>query len=305
MRWKKLGVVFNSDGSQDWAKSHAQVPTPLLLNEDVLRVYYSAWDSQRRGRPTYVDLDAHDPTRVIHHPGRPIIDLGDPGTFDDNGLILCSVVRTLENRFYMYYAGFELYQKVRYKLFGGLAISADGENFARHSKVPVLDRSDTELCLRGGPFVLLDDGMYRMWYVAGSDWLEVHGRAMPVYDIRYLESADGITWPSSGQVVMRASKPDEYAFGRPWVVRTTSGYEMSYCIRRISFNKHRLGWATSDDGVRWTRRDEELGLDVTPGSFDSDTIMSSAVITAHGSTYCFYNGNDFGRDGFGVAVRVD
>lgn len=42
-------------------------------------------------------------------------------------------------------------------------------------------------------------------------------------------------------------------------------------------------------------------LDVTPGSFDSDAIMYAAPLDVDGTLYVFYNGNDFGRDGFAVA----
>jgi hypothetical protein len=67
---------------------------------------------------------------------------------------------------------------------------------------------------------------------------------------------------------------------------------------------YRLGYARSLDGSNWTRDDAALDLDVTPGAFDSDAIEYSAVIEVAGRTYCFYNGNQFGRDGFAVAERI-
>jgi hypothetical protein len=68
---------------------------------------------------------------------------------------------------------------------------------------------------------------------------------------------------------------------------------------------YRMGFAKSmDSEIEWQRKDEELGLDVTKGSFDSDAIMYAAAITAHGKTWCFYNGNDFGRDGFALAELI-
>jgi hypothetical protein len=78
---------------------------------------------------------------------------------------------------------------------------------------------------------------------------------------------------------------------------------MFYSIRRRSLDAYRLGYAVSADGVRWERRDEDLNLDAGPERFDHQAIMYSAVIELIGSTYCFYNGNDFGRHGFAVAVR--
>jgi hypothetical protein len=62
-----------------------------------------------------------------------------------------------------------------------------------------------------------------------------------------------------------------------------------------------MGYAESSDGRQWTRMDGRLGLDVTPGSFDSDAIMYAAPLDIDGVLYVFYNGNDFGRDGFAVA----
>ena len=77
---------------------------------------------------------------------------------------------------------------------------------------------------------------------------------------------------------------------------------MFYSVRRKSFRAYRLGYAESLDGYAWTRMDEQLSLDVTPGSFDSDAIMYAAPIQIDDKLYVFYNGNDFGRDGFAVAV---
>jgi hypothetical protein len=67
---------------------------------------------------------------------------------------------------------------------------------------------------------------------------------------------------------------------------------------------YRLGYAESNNGINWIRKDEEMGLDVTPGEFDSDAIMYSAVISVGDKTYCFYNGNNFGEQGFGVAELI-
>jgi hypothetical protein len=99
---------------------------------------------------------------------------------------------------------------------------------------------------------------------------------------------------------------DEHGFGRPWVVSNAdAGHELFYSIRRRSLGAYRLGYAQSTDGLRWQRRDDEMGLDVSPSGFDDKAIMYSAVIDLGGRTYCFYNGNDFGRDGFAVAVRTE
>lgn len=306
MRWRKLGIVYRPDGSRPWAHSHAMVPTPVALNAAVIRVYVSFCDRDFVSRPGYVDVDASDPLRVIGVSQEPLLEVGTPGTFDENGVLACSVVALDAQTRYLYYVGFEQGTKIRYRLLTGLAISRDrGRTFTRHRRTPVLERSDAELYFRGGPWVLVEDGRFRLWYVAGSEWTVLSGKPMPVYNLRYQESIDGIAWADRGRVCLEITDPDEHAIGRPCVVHGEQGYELHLSVRKRSLGEYRLGYATSSDGLSWTRRDQELGLDISESGWDSAAIMYSAVIRSHGKTWLFYNGNNFGEDGFGVAVRED
>lgn len=280
------------------------IPTPLRLNEDVVRVFVTCCDEQGIGRPGYVDVASDDPTKVIGYSREPLLDVGRPGTFDENGVLTCSVVDAGGGRILMYYVGFELGTKIRYRLLTGLAISEDGgESFARYSEAPVLERSTAETYFRCGPYCMHDGAIFRMWYVAGREWTEVNGKAMPVYDIRYAESPDGLRWPAQGSVQIAVTGEDEHGFGRPYVISRPDGtYRMFYSVRRRSVGAYRLGYAESTDGVRWRRMDDGLNLDCSPGAFDSDAIMYAAPIAIEGQLFVFYNGNEFGRRGFAAAV---
>lgn len=306
MEWAKRGIVWCPGAdAPERARTHAMGPTPVVLDERTIRVFVTCLDAQGRGRPYFVDVDARDPTRVLRVSPRPLMDLGEPGSFDDSGVLPLSVVRH-GDALYMYYAGFELPRGIRYRIFTGLAISRDGgETFARASRSPVLDRSDRELFFRCGPYALVQDGRFRLWYIAGDAWTTIEGKEMPVYDLRYAESDDGVHWPAHGEVSMAVNDPDEHGFGRPWVLqRAPDRYELYYSIRKRSVRAYRLGYAESRDGVHWERKDHLMGLDVSPSGFDSEAIMYAAVVTAGGREYCFYNGNGFGIDGFAVAERV-
>ncbi len=279
------------------------IPTPILLNKSTVRVFVTFCDAAGIGRPGYVDVSAKDPLKVLGVSQQPLLDLGRPGTFDENGLLTCSVTDLGDGKMYMYYVGFELGTKIRYRLLTGLAISEDrGMTFRRHSPVPVLERTATELYFRCGPYCRTGPQCFRLWYVAGSEWTDLDGKSMPVYDIRYAESKDGIHWPDEGEIQIAITEPDEHGFGRPCVIpKPGSGFRMFYSVRRRSFGSYRLGYAESDDGHVWRRMDNALNLNVTPGSFDSSAIMYAAPLEINGKLYVFYNGNDFGRDGFAVA----
>lgn len=302
MHWRKHGVIWRPDGSLGWARTHATCPTPLAMGDGRIRIYVQCRDDCGIGRVGYVDVAEDDPKRILGVSTVPSLEIGPPGTFDDNGVLQTSVIRLPDGRLFMYYVGFELGTKTRYRLLTGLAISSDGgESFHRHRNTPILERSDAELFFRGGPFVLHEQGSFCMWYVAGSAWIDIDGKPMPCYDLRYMESADGIHWPDHGRVVLPVVHSDEHGFGRPWVVRKSGLYHLYFSVRRRSLAQYRLGYAESLDGQDWTRRDKDLNLDVTPGNWDGEAIMYSAVIRTGTKTWLFYNGNNFGESGMGVA----
>jgi hypothetical protein len=301
MRWRKMGRVYVPDGRRAWAVKHAFPPTPYFRPDGTLRLYCAFCDSGTVGRLGYVDVDPADPSRVLGVADEPLLDVGAAGAFDENGVVPTSIVR-VGDLLYLYYVGFQLGQKVRYYQFQGLAVSRDGgETFARQSRVPVLDRSDKESLNRTSGFVRREDGLFKLWYVGGSDWTFAHGKPLPIYSIKYLESPDGMTWAREGRPAVPFKNDDEIALGRPFVVRDSDRYRMWYSIRSRS-KGYRLGYAESCDGYSWDRRDDEVGIDVSPDGWDSKMVGYPAVVSYRDKTYLFYNGNDCGHTGFGYAV---
>lgn len=308
-RWRKLGAIWNATGDRWWAKTHAMVPTPIIREGGLIRVYFSSRDARNIGRVGYLDIDAGDPTRIVRVSREPVLDIGMPGAFDDNGVLGCSVVRLPDGRLFLYYVGFELCHHIRYRLLSGLAISTDGgETFIRAKPVPILERSAEETCFRGGPFVVHQNGMFRLWYCAGSQWEAVNGKEMPVYDLRYAESRDGIVWPDRGETCIAVEHDDEHGFGRPYVVPEEyvtpggAGFRMFYSVRRRSFMAYRFGTAWSPDGRTWIRQDERIGLDVSSDGWDAQAVSYAAPIRIGDTLMAFYNGNGMGETGIGVAV---
>ncbi|MGJ9417712.1 hypothetical protein ACHAC9_08115 [Massilia sp. CMS3.1] len=305
MKWLKHGVVWKPSGTTWWARTHATCPTPIWLDDQTLRVYVQCRDENNVGRIGFVDLDPLDPRKVIRESPEPVLDIGSPGSFDDNGVFQTSVIRVPDGRIYMYYVGFELCHRIRYRLLTGLAISTDnGNTFHRAQATPVLERSPDEQFFRCGPWVECEGDRFRMWYVAGSDWETIDGKQMPIYEIRYMESDDGIHWPAKGHVVMPVALENEHGFGRPVVRNRPDGYRMFYSIRKRNPARYRLGYAQSCDGLMWQRLDADMGLDVTEGAWDGEAISYGIDIDAGGRTWLLYNGNDFGGTGFGIAERV-
>ena len=301
MNWKKLGLVYSAGGEQAWAQSHAFLPTSVVLAEDRIRVYAAFLDRERVGRIGFVDVDARDPLRVLGISEQPALDIGIPGTFDESGVTPICIVEDGE-RIYLYYNGWQLGTKVRYYLFIGLAVSENGgKSFRRCSQVPILDRSDGELFFRTAVHVMRDEGRWKMWYIGGDKWIEAQGKQLPSYNLRYLESSDKAVWRKQGTVCLELANEDEFGFGRPFVMRDREVLTMWYSIRTLS-KGYRLGYAESADGLNWIRKDDEVGIGVSESGWDSEMICYSCIQKTKYGTYMFYNGNNYGETGFGVAM---
>ncbi|HZS30101.1 MAG TPA: hypothetical protein VFA37_02470 [Gaiellaceae bacterium] len=301
MKWNKRGHVYAPDGNLWWAKAYAFPPTPYLLSDEVIRIFIGSCDEDTVGRIGYVDVAAANPLEIVGLAREPLLDIGRPGTFDDNGILPTSVIDA-GDRLLMYYVGYQLGHRIKYFQFTGLAESTDGgESFHRVQETPVTDRSDHELVNRTSAFVELFEDRFRMWYVGGSEWTVVAGKPLPVYKLRYMESNDGIHWPAEGRIVLDFVDDDEHAFGRPWVVRRRGEpTRMLYSVRRRS-NDYRIGLAESDDEVIWTRRDDAVGITVSDAGWDSEMVAYTSVLTWRDQTYLFYCGNERGKTGFGYA----
>ena len=97
---------------------------------------------------------------------------------------------------------------------------------------------------------------------------------------------------------------DEFGFGRPWVMKKENGFEMFYSVRTKSMG-YRLGYATSEDGYSWVRQDSELNFSVGSEPWENESVCYPCVVDVNGKRFLFYNGNQNGKTGFGVAVLED
>lgn len=300
MRWRKGGLVYQPSGERWWARRYATLPTVEVLDERRLRVYFAALDEHNYGRTGYVDLDARDPTRILGESEEPVLDIGEPGSFDDCG-VNPSCAITVGSLCHLYYIGWQRCERVPYMLFGGLATSAERRSFRRLSRVPILDRTAAEPFSRSAPFVLRTEAGFRMWYWSCLRWS--HGRQGLHYNnvIRHAWSSDGVHWQEAGDLCLEPHWPDEYSLGRPCVLQDGNLYRMWFSIRSQD-QPYRLGYAESPDGYAWTRKDSEVGVQRSESGWDSEMVCYPCLADAAGRRYLFYNGNRHGATGFGYAI---
>ena len=307
--WKKLGNIFNPTLSRPraWMNEFAQCPTPFILNDQVLRVYVACrpqrgTDLQYVSYPGYVDLARADLSRVEGVSATPLMPLGNPGAFDEFGIMPSSIVKRGDD-VCAYYSGWTRMRSVPYTLAIGMAVSRDGgTTFTKAGEGPVLGLSLSEPYFVTGPVVRLIGAQWHMWYLTGRKWLFEDGKHEPVYQIARATSSDGIRWTRDGLPVIPTLAEDEcqdifspFFLGGKW--------HAIFAWRRPSAaaGNYRLGYASSDDLENWVRDDSQVGIELSETGWDSRMMCYPQVIEVDGRVLMFYCGNDFGREGFGIA----
>jgi hypothetical protein len=284
-RFAKHGLILEAPRHLPWSETHAAVP--FVDPADVETIYFSTRDAAGRSHT------ARGRAGVIED--APVLAPGSLGAFDDSGAMGSCLVHH-DGRLLLYYTGWNLGVTVPFRNFTGLAVSEDsGRTFARLSSAPILGPNDVDPFMAHSPWVLVEDGRWRMWYCSATGWDPRHR-----YHIRLAESDDGIDWHRDGRVCIDFAGDDEYALSRPVVVRDADRYRMWFSARG---ERYRLGYAESDDGFAWERNDGAAGLEPSDSGWDSEMVCYACVFDGDdGVRRMLYNGNGYGRTGIGLAV---
>jgi predicted GH43/DUF377 family glycosyl hydrolase len=302
-KFHRLGLVPFPKEQIDWADNSLLQPTPILIDDETIRVFCGMRDKDGVGKIGYLDLSAADPTHIKSVSKTPVLEPGLDGRFDDNGVVPCVVIK-VGDEYRIYYAGYQLGTKVRFTSFCGLAVSSDGTHFERYRQTPILDRTHEEPLFRVIHSMVPDPNSegFLLWYGGGGGFAQSSQKTLPVYNIRHMRTEDGLTFPGSGELAVDI-QGDEYRIGRPYVVKTNDGYIMFYGYGSED-RPYNLGMAVSSDGRNWIRQDDALSLSGEEGAWENEMRAYPAFIKTKYGHYFFYNGNNYGRDGFGCC-RVE
>ena len=231
----------------------------------------------------------------------PVITLGpDPDSgWEDVVNRNCVLPDPSGNGWLMWYTG-QVWNGSHGRSWIGLARSEDGIVFRRFRKGPVLSpETGFERESVMNPFVLYENGLYRMWYAAGETY-EPNA-------ICYAESHDGEHWLKSPQnPVFTASPANEYErerIGACDVLREENGGYLMFYIGYRDIHTACICAARSPDGITgWERVPENPLVTPTPGSWDADSCYKPTAVRSSDGTYrLWYNGRAESREYIGLA----
>jgi len=318
MKFRRVGKIFDAvpENLPEGCFGFAQSPQALGLG-DRLRVYFST--RIREGDTPYVksiisyaDFTA-DRLELIAVARKPVLWTGERGCFDEHGIFPINPVRAGE-RILGYTTGWSRRVSTSVETAIGLVESLDGgDSFTRTFHGPVMAATLNEPCLVGDGFVCVDGGEFHMWYIFGLGWRRYPQSEQPerIYKIAHATSENGLDWSRDSRPIMPDLLGSDECQALPSVIKFEDRWHMVFCYRHAhGFRSdpgrgYRLGYAHSTDRTTWTRDDAALTFEGAAPDWDRRMQCYPHLCLVGGVPYLFYNGNNFGRDGFGVAVLTD
>lgn len=295
--WRKIGQVFFVNNNNPFLLTHGANPVAVHLNNDDFRIFYSGRNIDNKSSVGFVDLNIEN-LKIINYPKKPIITFGAEGTYYSHGISLGNIYEVNGNKFLLF-MGWQYPENAHWRGVIGKLQLIRNDVFFVDTTTPFLSIDAEDSISLSYSFVLFHERIYKMWYGSTITWDA--GNQEMIHVIKYATSTDGVNWLKHG-IAIPYDVNVAQAFSKPSVVIDKNGYHMWYSYRDGKGTSYRIGYAFSIDGTTWERKQKESGIDISTNGWDSEMICYPFVFDHKGKRYMLYNGNGYGKTGFGLAI---
>jgi hypothetical protein len=301
--WRKKGLVFDPTGTDF---THASHPCAVHWKDDVFVLAFTRRDAHQRSQIFLSYATVKDGTLAMRGEPKLALRYGESGFFDCDGAISVCFVEH-KGRIYLYYVGWQNLPDTLWICDTGRAIlDPNSLTLTREFDGPVLGRDKSNPLFAAATAFHVSGDLWETWYNSGIKWEKTEAGWRHYYGIHYAQSSDGVNWDCFPDQCIPFADEYEYAFGRPSVFHWEDTYFMWFAHRATrDIATYRIGFASSRDGRQWQRKDSISGIDVSMEGWDSQMICYPYVFEHRGLMYMLYNGNNYGKSGFGLAVLED
>jgi len=301
MKWRKLGKIYEPEILHPLLFSHAANPLPVHLGGDNYRVFFSGRDQENRSSVGYADVDISKKI-VVEVSTEPVFAYGPPDSFFSHGVSIGNCYEADGIR-YILFMGWQCPGGQHWRGDIGRLILKKDFSLSLDSSNPFLTTDAIDPVSLSYPWVFREHDLFHMWYGSTETWDAGNNEMLHI--IKYAFSRNGHVWEKTGSS-LPYSLGRAQAFSRPTLIGSRQeGYHMWFSYRSGSGQKYRIGYAKSSDLQHWHLCLEETGIDVSPSGWDSEMIEYPFVFDHKGDRYMLYNGNGYGKTGFGLAVLED
>lgn len=297
MKWKKLGQIYFFKTIDSFLQTHASNPLAILLRDDIYRVFFSGRSRENKSSIGYVDIDILK-KETISICDKSIFNHGKKNSFFSHGISIGNI-HEINSKKYIQFMAWQIKGEDHWRgNIGRLRLSDDYSTLKLDPNKVFMGIDEEDQISLSYSWVIKENNIYKMWYGSTIDWKSKNGEMIHV--IKYATSKNGEKWTKHG-IAVPYELGVAQAFSRPTVIKDDKGYHMWFSYRSGDGTKYRIGNAHSLDGKIWNRK-KNSGIDVSDHGWDSEMICYPFVFDHKGKRYMLYNGNEYGKMGFGLAI---
>jgi predicted GH43/DUF377 family glycosyl hydrolase len=272
--WEKYSnnPVLDVGAPGSWDDMHVACPSVIFEN-DTFKMWYIGDDGNNIRIGYATSLDGVSWIKDYIH--SPVLDVGNPGEWDDETVTFPSVV-FVNGIYHMWYAGFPNSSVCDI----GHATSPDGLVWTKDPDNPVLEQGPAgswDSYWVDTPFIIFENDTFHLWYSGGSGSDAQIGYATTT-------NPNGKSWTKQSNPVLSPTSGnwDWPRVECPSIATYNDIFYMFYSGG--TFEQHDIGFATSTDKVTWYKDPNPCLIRGFAGTWDDYDIMASYVI---------YDGNEY------------
>ena len=302
--WQKRGNIFNPEDffRHPQLLTHAANPLPIHLHHNTYRIFYNGRCKNNRSSIGAVDIDIISQS-IEHYHKEPFFSCGKQGSFYENGLSIGCHYQ-VATKHYLLFMGWKVLTNNQWVGEIGRLLITDDKLLVLDSTEPLLGLNPIDPISLSYPCINTNGtNDFTMWY--GSTHTRNAGNGEMLHVIHQAHSNDGILWKPKGQKIPYIMGTAQ-VFSRPtiWIDTKRHIHHMWFSYRGAQNPHYRIGHAFCEN----TSSENTWNLDLngsTPtlssSGWDSQMIAYPYVLQHHDKLYMLYNGNDYGKTGFGLA----
>ena len=298
IKFKKNGLIIKAKDIS-WVKNHLWVPTAYKLDQSKIIVFFAGRNFQNESDIGYFVYDTNF-KKVIKISKKPILTRGELGTFDDSAAIPSHVIK-IGKKYFMYYVGWTKGYKVPFFSSIGLATSSNIYGpYKKVGKAPIIGRTNEDPLFVATCFVDKKKKLFEMYYTSNLTWKKKKRKIIPLYLIKRCTSKDGFKWKLNKSRIIHFKDKSEVAITRPWIIEYKKQRVMLFSCKKKFY---KIYTALEDKkNNSWKRKSLISFSNNLKYKFDNKSQEYCSVIKIKQSYYMFYNGNNYGKEGIGIAV---
>lgn len=295
--WSKLGVIYSPRKIDEMLSTHASNALPILMSGDVYRVFFSGRNFENKSSVGWFDLD------IVK---QEVLDVCDEVFLSCNekdreyyshGISLgCYLHHGVDIN--IYFMAWQIEGNNHWRGDIGRFSVDENRKLKYVDDAPYMSSDEEDPISLSYPFILEDDGLFKMWYGSTISWDSPNGEMIHV--IKYATSKDGVNWDKHG-IAIPFELGIAQAFSRPCVIKLAGFYHMWFSYRSGDGSTYRIGYAKSIDAINWNVNFDS-GITPSNDGWDSEMVCYPYVFSHKEKTYMLYNGNSHGKTGIGLAV---